>query len=111
MTPLMLTPSSESRNVIEAAICSAVAIVGICAWKGFSRAAPASETFGGKAMPVATPRGATALTRMPCGPYMKAADRVRPTTPCLETRSEERRVGKECEGGGWAGDECSAGSE
>src|SRR5699024_11641586 len=29
MTPLMLTPSSESRNVIEAAICSAVAIVGI----------------------------------------------------------------------------------
>ena len=29
--------------------------------------------------------GATALTRMPCGPYMNAADFVRPMMPCLET--------------------------
>ena len=46
---------------------------------------PCSETVAGIGMPVATPPGATALTRMPCGPYMNAALRVRPTTPCLDT--------------------------
>ena len=83
--PLMFTPSSLSRNVIEAASCSAVAMVGIAAWNGPSRVEPVAETFGGKGIPVATPPGATALTRMPCGPYMNAALRVRPMTPCLDT--------------------------
>lgn len=81
----MLTASSLSRNVIDAASCSAVAIVGIAPWNGASLAEPASDGCEGIGMPVATPPGATALTRSPCGPYMKAALRVRPITPCLET--------------------------
>lgn len=83
--PLMLMPSSLSRKVMEAASCSAVARLGIACWKGASRAEPVGDTCAGMGMPVATPPGATALTRMPCGPYMKAADLVRPRTPCLET--------------------------
>lgn len=39
--------------------------------------------FGGIGMPVATPPGATELTRMPFGPYMNAADFVTPMMPCL----------------------------
>ncbi len=39
--------------------------------------------FGGIGMPVATPPGATEFTRMPFGPYMKAADLVTPMMPCL----------------------------
>src|SRR5690606_24673988 len=83
--PLMLTPSSESRNVMDAASCSAVARVGICIWYGCSFAEPHSDTCGGNGMPVATPPGATALTRMPSRPYRNAAERVSPITPCFET--------------------------
>lgn len=56
-----------------AASCSAVVMDGIIFWNGRRRAAPASETVAGMGMPMATPPGATALTRMPWGPYMKAA--------------------------------------
>jgi hypothetical protein len=68
MVPLMFTPSSESRKVMEAASCSAVARDGIVVWNGRRRAEPASDGRAGIGMPVATPPGATALTRIPCGP-------------------------------------------
>ena len=82
---MILMPSSDSRKVIDAASCSAVAMVGIYCWNGASRADPTCDMLGGIGMPVATPPGATALTRMPCGPYMNAAERVSPMTPCFDT--------------------------
>ena len=69
----MLTASSLSRKVIDAARCSAVATVGIRFRNGPRRPRPYSRSSAGIGMPVATPPGATAFTRMPCGPYMKAA--------------------------------------
>ena len=56
-TPLMLTPSSLRRNVIDAASWSAVAIVGIERWNGDSRSEPAADTCAGIGIPVATPPG------------------------------------------------------
>ncbi|GGD69443.1 hypothetical protein GCM10007269_10710 [Microbacterium murale] len=83
IAPLMFTASSDSRNVIDAASCSAVATVGMACWNGARRADPASDMFDGIGMPVATPPGATEFTRMPLGPYMNAADFVTPMMPCL----------------------------
>ncbi|GEM_PF-5362607 len=39
--------------------------------------------FGGFGVPVATPPGATEVTRMPSGPHMNAAAFVTPMVPCL----------------------------
>ncbi len=60
----MLMASSDSMKVIDAASCSAVAMVGICCWNGASRADPTCDMLGGIGIPVATPPGATALTRI-----------------------------------------------
>ena len=81
---MMLTLSADNRNVIDAASASAVVTLGIWLWNGLRRSEPAWDTCGGNGMPVATPPGATALTRMPCGPYVKAADFVRPMTAYLD---------------------------
>jgi hypothetical protein len=54
-------------------------------WDGARRALPTSETFGGKGIPVATPPGAIAFTRVPQPADMNAALFVSPTTPCSET--------------------------
>ena len=48
----MLMASSDSRKVIDAASCSAVAMVGICRWNGASRADPTCDVLGGIGMPV-----------------------------------------------------------
>ena len=81
----MFTPSALSRNVIGAASCSAVATGGMRFRNAARRPLPNSDGFAGIGIAVATPPGATAFTRIPCGPYMKAALRVRPMTACFDT--------------------------
>ena len=76
----MFTASSDSRNVIDAARCSAVATVGIACWNGARRPEPYSDMFGGIGILVATPPGATEFTRMPFGPY-RTRNRLQPDRP------------------------------
>ena len=44
----------------------------------------AKSDLNDPSMPVAVPPGATALTRIPCGPWRKASLLVIPAMACLE---------------------------
>src|SRR5690242_17857075 len=81
--PVTLVASSLSSQVMDAASCAASATGGIVESRPPTRSCPSSEAKLAS-MLVATGPGATAFTRMFLPAYMKALDRVSPTTACLE---------------------------
>lgn len=68
-------------DLSDAARCSGSATGVSNSRKGRIRSGP--KALLPEVIPVATPAGATAFVRIPCGPYMKALERVNPITACL----------------------------